>query len=154
MRWPWTPPGPHFRGTSTDHVRLQPRSATAIHLPNKATCENMSLQPITRRRLLWSAVSGVVGVAYPLVIEPRWLDVTLTRVRLAASAGDIIRVLHLSDFHASWAVPIQMIDAAIQAGLSAKPDLICLTGDFITHRFDFDARAYVTALRQLAAAHP
>ena len=29
-----------------------------------------------------------------------------------------------------------------RSGLAQKPDLICLTGDFITHRQDFDAGAY------------
>ncbi|HME09954.1 MAG TPA: phosphodiesterase YaeI [Bryobacteraceae bacterium] len=109
---------------------------------------------IARRQFLWSgALAGVAAAAYPIVVEPRWLDLTFTKVSLAAE-GTIVRVLHLSDFHASWAVPVSMIDAAIQMGLSARPDLICLTGDFITHRYDSHVWQYVLALRRLTAVGP
>lgn len=41
------------------------------------------------------------------------------------------------------------IQSAVEIGLSEKPDLICLTGDFITHQFDFDSRAYISVLRKI-----
>jgi predicted MPP superfamily phosphohydrolase len=65
-----------------------------------------------------------------------------------------IRLLHLSDLHASLVVPMTMIQNAITLGLDQKPDLICLTGDFITFRHDFDSRAYVNALKRLTAVAP
>ena len=66
-----------------------------------------------------------------------------------------IRVLHLSDLHASMFVPLSMIDAAIAMGLAAKPDVICLTGDFISHSHDNPAKSdYARVLRRLSAAAP
>lgn len=110
---------------------------------------------ITRRRLLWVG-SGIASgaVAYPVLIEPRWFEVTRTRVPIKHESTGIVRVLHLSDFHASWAVPLSSIDRAIQSGLSEKPDLICITGDFITHRYDFDRPSYLATLRKLTVDHP
>lgn len=63
-----------------------------------------------------------------------------------------IRVLHLSDFHASSCVPWELIRASIDKGLSHKPDLVFLTGDFITHT-SFDVTGYADHLRALAD-HP
>jgi len=51
-------------------------------------------------------------------------------------------------------VPLALIEAAIAGGLEAKPDLVCLTGDFVTLRDHFDEVGYTTALTRLAAAVP
>ena len=104
--------------------------------------------PMTRRSLLLGAVgAGTTAIAYPCFYEPRWLEATERRVRLArAPLRGPIRVLHLADLHASLVVPLSLIQNAITLGLNQVPDLICLTGDFITFRHDFDSRAYVRAL--------
>jgi predicted MPP superfamily phosphohydrolase len=111
---------------------------------------------MTRRSLLRGVVGvGTTAVAYPCFYEPRWLEVTERRVRLArAPLRSPVRVLHLSDLHASFIVPLSHIQNAITLGLSAAPDLICLTGDFITFRHDFNTPAYVSALRRLTAVAP
>ena len=62
-------------------------------------------------------------------------------------------MLHLSDLHASGYVPLEFITRAIQLGLAEKPDLVCLTGDFITKQFT-RFRDYAEVLRPLAAAAP
>lgn len=107
---------------------------------------------MTRRKFLYSAFGS--SLVYPCYLEPRWLDLTHRNVRLAAPAGGPIRILHLSDLHASLLVPQSMIHHAITAGLAEKPDLICVTGDFITHRQDFNSAEYAATLRRLSAAAP
>ena len=111
---------------------------------------------MTRRSLLIGAVgAGTTAIGYPCFYEPRWLETTEPRVSLArAPLLSPIRLLHLSDLHASLVVPLSMIQNAITLGLNQKPDLICLTGDFITFRHDFDSQAYVRALKRLTAAAP
>ena len=64
------------------------------------------------------------------------------------------RLLQLTDLHYSRAVSISMIEAAIDQGGAAQPDLICLTGDFITDRYAFDPVAYTKTLRRLPGACP
>src|SRR5580765_232632 len=106
---------------------------------------------MTRRKLLFSFFAAT-PLVYPCYWEPRWLDLTQRRVKLQSGLRRPIRILHLSDLHASMLVPLSMIEHAITAGLSQKPDLICLTGDFITHRQDFHAGAYSRILRRLSLA--
>ena len=107
---------------------------------------------MTRRKLLYSFFAST-PLLYPCYWEPRWLDLTHRRVKLRGMRQPV-RILHLSDLHASMLVPLSMIHHAITVGLSQKPDLICVTGDFITHRHDFDEVAYAQALRRLSSAAP
>jgi len=75
--------------------------------------------------------------------------VTLGKSRNAAP----LKVLQLSDLHASKVVSMDFIAKAVQLGLSLKPDLVLLTGDFITRKFDqFDR--YTEILSPLARAAP
>ncbi len=108
---------------------------------------------ISRRRFLIAAAGAATGVgtlAYARKLEPQWLDVSQRVLPLPAAtwSGPPLRVLHLSDLHLSSAVPLAYIDRAITCGLAEKPDLICVTGDFI------DADAYAPVLARLAAAAP
>ena len=100
--------------------------------------------------------AGTAGLAYPCWVEPRWLDVTRRRVRLGRTGpAEPVRVLHLSDLHASRFVSLRMIADAIALGLAEKPDIVCLTGDYISHRDDTPAISeYARVLRALSAAAP
>jgi len=105
---------------------------------------------ITRRQFY---AGLAIGAAYPFAVEPRWLDVTHRRLSLKGLRSPI-RMLHMSDLHASLPVPLSMIGQAITAGLAEKPDLICLTGDFITRGGDFISKDYSAVLKRLSAAAP
>jgi predicted MPP superfamily phosphohydrolase len=68
--------------------------------------------------------------------------------------GNPVRILHMSDLHASVFVPMSMIDHAISVGLQEKPDVICLTGDFVTCSDGFHPEEYIQRLRRLSEAAP
>jgi predicted MPP superfamily phosphohydrolase len=86
-------------------------------------------------------------------LEPRWLRSAEHEVKLGAHPEPPIRLLQLSDFHASECVSLEFIQGAVERGLELKPDLICLTGDFITWRYDrFDR--YAEVLKPLAGIAP
>ncbi len=72
----------------------------------------------------------MLSAMYPKLVETRWLDVTSTPVNLpglqsSAKAHRPVRLLHLSDLHASRSVPQSMIRHAFDLGLKSKPDLVC-----------------------------
>jgi uncharacterized protein len=100
-----------------------------------------------------AAFTATAG-AYPFLVEPHWLELTHTTVSCVRAPKQPIRILHLSDLHASSFVPISIIDNAISLGLAQKPDVICLTGDFITFKHDFDEDRYIHSLRRLSQAAP
>ena len=109
-----------------------------------------------RRRFLLSCLAGSgIAASYPCYFEPRWLAVTGPRVKLGrASLAEPLRLLHLSDLHLSSPVPLSLIESAVTLGLDERPDLICVTGDFITHREDLAGGAYARTLSRLSATAP
>lgn len=81
--------------------------------------------------------SCVGGVAYSRFVEPKWLSVGRHQVQLSKNRGrSPLLVLQLSDLHASPVVSLKFIERAIRLGLEQKPDLILLTGDFITYGYE------------------
>lgn len=139
----WASPGPH--------------PVPDLPAPTPAAKPLPSAVALRRRRWLWAlgslGLAGAAGAAYTRFCEARWLEVTHHGVPLRPTGREPIRILHLSDLHASACVPLKFISEAVRLGLAEKPDLICLTGDFITKHFaGWDA--YAAVLKPLAAAAP
>lgn len=83
------------------------------------------------------------------------MDRTNHRIKLPCkniSSG--VRILHLSDLHASPVVPFALIENSIELGLQMKPDVICVTGDFVTDATPIDLAQYARILRRLPEAAP
>jgi uncharacterized protein len=96
-----------------------------------------------------------MAAAYPCYFEPRWLTVTRPHVNLRrARLAEPVRILHLSDLHLSWCVPLSLIESAVTLGLKEKPDVICLTGDFITGLEDLSTGSFAQALSRLSTIAP
>jgi len=109
---------------------------------------------VSRRTFLRSALAaGAAGTGWAGFFEPRWLAVRRARCPMPGLASPV-RLAHLSDLHASVIVPDSVIDSAVEAAVAARPDLICVTGDFITGQGGFDRAWYARALGRLASAAP
>jgi predicted MPP superfamily phosphohydrolase len=108
---------------------------------------------ISRRAFLaGTGLGGAAFLGYAGFVEPGWLEVGRHHI-ITGAATEPIRLLHVADFHASWCVSLACIDRAIDQGLALKPDLICVTGDFITNKFG-DMENYSRILSRLPAAAP
>ena len=108
---------------------------------------------ITRRRLLAALSAGGLGTAaYMHWCEPDWLQVGSYDVPID-SVLPRVRILHMSDLHASRVVSLEQIDGAVRLGISLKPDLVCLTGDFITSKYSHFGE-FGKLLRRLSNAAP
>jgi predicted MPP superfamily phosphohydrolase len=104
----------------------------------------------TRRRFLKSCGLGAGALGYMHFGEANWLEANERELKL----GDTeIRILHLSDLHASVVVGLDFISDAIDMGLAMRPDFICVTGDFITTKYTKFER-YASILARLPAAAP
>lgn len=109
----------------------------------------------SRRRLLIAGATllggGLAAAGYTRWWEPGWFEINRRPVPLGG--GPSVRLLQLSDLHASPAVPLELIARAVKLGLAERPDVVCLTGDFITKRFSRWAD-YAGVLRPLAQGRP
>jgi len=109
---------------------------------------------MSRRRFLGGvsvAAAGTLGYAH--FFEAEWLQKSFVTVPLSKGLHPTVKLLHLSDMHASRIVNVGYIRNAVELGLQWKPDLICVTGDFITRRFT-DAAGYAEVLRLLSRSAP
>ena len=81
--------------------------------------------------LVGLAAIGILCIAYARLVEPRWLEVTTTRVptRHLPPGHRGVRIVHLSDIHSDPAPLLEERLPAVVAGL--RPDLIVFTGDAI-----------------------
>ena len=101
-----------------------------------------------------SGASAASAASYMHFVEPGWIEVNHTAVPLGRGAGrPPLKLMHLSDLHASSVVSLDYLAEAIALGLSQKPDLICLTGDYITSTWK-DWTGYARLLARLSAAAP
>ena len=95
-----------------------------------------------------------LAYGYARFVEPRWLKTTtITLALLPPTAGaDGITILHLSDLHHSDAVSLRYLRRSLQRAINEQPDLILLTGDYITTKID-DA-GFLEILKLLSQTAP
>lgn len=104
--------------------------------------------------LLGLPTAALSAFGYARFIEPRWLEETRKSVVTGRKLRRPLRVAHISDLHASGLIPISYLEEAFRRTLAMQPDLICITGDFVTTDNDFEAPKYEAALQMLSAKVP
>jgi uncharacterized protein len=118
------------------------------------------VKSVNRRSFLTVSASALAAsaasvAAYAKWVEPINLQVHQHSCKLPALVTDrAIRLLHLSDLHASPDVPNSLIESAIGLALELKPDLVCITGDFVTDRWGWNSAWYRRTLRRLTDRLP
>lgn len=120
----------------------------------------MSQQPVLSRRAFLkitlataasTTLAGVGGFIYGHEIEPGWVDiqhVALTLPRLSP-AFDGYRLVHISDIHADYWMDRTRLMTVVDQINHEKPDLVAITGDFVTLKPEYFAGDLIDALRAL-----
>ena len=88
----------------------------------------------SRRAFLSLTATIAAPALWATSVEPAWHEVTVTPIRGLPA----LRILHFSDLHCSDGLPPSVLLRALEMGLEHRPDVICLTGDYVstTHGFD------------------
>ena len=94
---------------------------------------------MTRREFLirtgaGAAAAAVGGTAYAYAVEREWVEVTRRTVTLRGwpPAFEGLRLAHITDLHHSPVVPIEYLASCVAKVNAERPDLVALTGDFVT----------------------
>lgn len=105
---------------------------------------------LSRRQFLLrnAGVCGAFALSEGLGERER-IEVTRHRVALPGLRGPI-RVVQLTDLHRSWCVSEAFIARVVQKTNALRPDLVALTGDFITRSSHY-AGSCADRLRELQA---
>jgi predicted MPP superfamily phosphohydrolase len=102
---------------------------------------------------LGAAMAGAAGYGYTFGVEPKWLDIQPVRLTLPrlAPAFHRYRVVQLSDIHLDDGLGRSRLAEIVRLVNRQQPDLIAITGDFVTHKADVVAADLVAGLSRLAA---
>ncbi|MCC6954975.1 MAG: phosphodiesterase YaeI [Deltaproteobacteria bacterium] len=107
---------------------------------------------LTRRAFLATVAAGAFTGAWAHAVEPMLLGVSYDSLPILTGSTPI-RLAHLSDFHAWQATPLTLIENAAEQTARLRPDLIVITGDFITRQLH-DPSGYIAVLSQFSAIAP
>ncbi len=94
---------------------------------------------LTRRRLLaaGAAIAGAgFGVgAYSCWVEPTWVRIVERDLPVPnlPPAWDGLRLAHIADLHHGPSVPLDYLSRCIRLIGGLRPDVVAVTGDFVTH---------------------
>lgn len=89
---------------------------------------------LTRRQFLMrhAVLFGTVALG-EMIGKPHMPQITRYRLRMPG-LREPVRLLQLTDFHRSWCVSEWYISEVVRMANRLKPDVIALTGDFVTRR--------------------
>ncbi|HXR38798.1 MAG TPA: metallophosphoesterase, partial [Terracidiphilus sp.] len=91
---------------------------------------------ISRRRFLKTSIGGAAGLAlYSSGIERHWIEVVQREIHLPGLAGSFngLRIAQLSDIHMDQYTEPIFLRHVIDRVNRMQPDLVLLTGDFISY---------------------
>ena len=104
----------------------------------------------SRRAFLGLTATVAVPALWAISVEPAWHEVTVTPIRGLPA----LRILHFSDLHCSDGLPPSALLRALEMGLEHRPDVICLTGDYVSTTHGFDEVGLRGIFRRAAHAAP
>jgi len=90
-----------------------------------------------RRAALRALLLGLAGTAaYGVAIERRWVEITRHEVPLPGLPDELdgLRVVQVSDLHLGWLCRAGAVREVIALVQGCRPDLVVLTGDFVSYR--------------------
>lgn len=112
------------------------------------------MQLITRRRFLMGSIGSLAGgYGYARLLEPRWLEINHVALALRnlPDAFANLTIAQMSDLHFGPLVPLEYLDAAVEAVLAMNADLIVITGDIVSRISQGEPDMIVQTLSRLRA---
>ncbi len=103
------------------------------------------MKPLSRREFLKTSLGvmlgmtalGAGGLAYARTVEPGWIDITQLRLRLPrlSPAFHGYRLVQISDIHMDHWMTRERLAGVVRLVNDQRPDLVAITGDFVTHGY-------------------
>ena len=107
----------------------------------------------TRRRLLKTA-AGIAGLgtatfAYAWQVEPHWIEVVQRRMPVRNLPESLTgnTLVQISDLHIGPIVDDAYMASALELVSRLKPDILAITGDFMTYRSPVDLQKLISHLK-------
>ncbi len=101
------------------------------------------------------AMMGAWGITYAHTVEPDWVEVTYKKLKLPRldPKWNGFRLVQISDIHVDGWMNRSRLESLVASVNSLHPDLIAITGDFVTHNPAMYMEDMVAALSKLSAPY-
>ncbi len=113
-----------------------------------------SRRKFLRRAVRGSALGSVGALGYAYGLEPHWVDVVRQRLPISNLPDDFVgkQIVQISDIHVGESVSDQYMQRALANLAQLGPDLIVMTGDYMTSRRDEQVDHTLEVLQYLPPA--
>lgn len=103
--------------------------------------------------LAMGGLAGAGALAYAAWVEPDWIEVTDVRLNLPRLPRSFhgYRIAQISDIHAGKFLPDERLERVVELVNAQEPDLVAMTGDFVTRVYRSAPKDIVPAMRKLKA---
>jgi predicted MPP superfamily phosphohydrolase len=133
--------------TNSSLTIITPKSQRANEMNREGTAPSTSVPPTLRRNFsrreflklairttAGATIAGVSSFGYATNIEPYWIDIQHVRLTLPylAAAFHSYKVAQLSDLHMGDWLTRSRLEEAVALTNEQKPDLVVITGDFVS----------------------
>jgi uncharacterized protein len=100
-----------------------------------------------------AALAGIGALAYARYVEPARMEVTALTfaLRRLACEFDGYRIVQLSDIHVDGVMTRERLAHIVALANAQNPDLVVVTGDFVSQGVAFNADDLIAPLRELKA---
>ena len=91
------------------------------------------------RSLFNMGISGITLTNSGSLIEPQWVEITQHEISIAnlPPAFEGFSIVQLTDLHHSSIVTLDYLQACFQQVVDLQPDLVVMTGDYITYQEEY-----------------
>jgi predicted MPP superfamily phosphohydrolase len=95
-------------------------------------------------------ISGITLTSYATLIEPQWVEITQHDITIKnlPSSFEGFSIVQLTDLHHSSIVTLDYLRACFWKAVRLQPDLVVLTGDYITRQEKY-AEPLAQAIRRI-----
>jgi hypothetical protein len=132
------------------------KESTVASIASPALRRNFSRREFLKlvvRTTAGAAIAGVGSLGYATRVEPYWVDVERVKLTLSRlpAAFHGYKVAQLSDLHMGGWLTRSRLEEVVALTNEQKPDLVAITGDFVSSLSDVVARDLVEVLGALRA---
>lgn len=113
----------------------------------------MSRKQLLRHGITWASLTALAGTAYTTLVEPGWVEIAHVSVALPRLTAEFCnyRIAQISDIHIGGWMNAARLDEVVDRVNAQSPDLIAITGDFVTRKSLSSMRVLGDGLSRLKA---
>lgn len=102
--------------------------------PYQGNSKKLTRRQFVKRALGTSLVAGVGALGYTHFVEPHWIEVVKRSLPIKNLPTPLVGkcLIQISDLHVGDAMDTKYLKAALESLVDFNPDLIVITGDFMT----------------------